>query len=280
MLVRFYHLGLMVIAVCFPSATCAHDFWLQPRSFNVAINVQDPMTIEVGHGPFRSRWSGALDRVVLFRDITRDGGADIKGALHPSSERDAVLQFAKPGVHVVAFESTHAESNLPAIRYNDYIKAEGLAPAIAGRARTRTTDQPGREIYSRRCKALVQVGPADSRSQPQVTKPVGLTLEIVPEKNPYALAPGEPLPVRVLYEGRPLAGALVKLTNLEFDVRPVAMAMTNSAGRAAFNLPRTGDWLINVIWTKAITGNPVADWDTTFSSLTFGFPQKPAALVR
>jgi uncharacterized GH25 family protein len=85
------------------------------------------------------------------------------------------------------------------------------------------------------------------------------------------LAPTEELPVHVFYEGRPLAGALVKLTNLEFDVRPVAMRLSDAQGRASFSFPRTGTWLINVIWTKPISGNPNADFDTTFSSLTFGY---------
>ena len=184
-----------------------------------------------------------------------------------------MLSFAALGTHVLAFESTHATSNLPSIRYNDYIKVEGLAPAIHYRTRLNAMDTPGREFYSRRCKLLIQVGPATDKTQSQVTKPLGLTLEIVPERNPYALRPGEALPVRVLYEGHPLPGALVKLTNLEFDVRPVAMHLTDAAGRAVFDLPRKGDWLINVIWTKPIAGNPDADFDTTFSSLTFGFAQ-------
>ena len=204
-----------------------------------------------------------------------DGVLDQKNAIHPSSEKDGDFSFEKPGVYVLAFQSNYAESVLPAIRYNDYIKVEGLTPAIALRARTRTNDKPGREIYSRRAKALVQVGSPDS-PQPWVTKPVGLSLEIVPDKNPYALAANEELPVHVLYQGRPLAGALVKLTNLEFDVRPVAMRVSDAQGRAAFSFPRTGTWLINVIWTKPIPGDSRADFDTTFSSLTFGYgPGRP-----
>ena len=264
---------LLVALICAPPAF-AHDFWLQPTEFNVSVGEPVPMTIQVGHGPFRTRWSGAVDRVVLFSGTGPRGAVDLRPRLNPNPARDAVLAFDSPGTEVVAFQSTPAASNLPSIRFNDYIKVEGLAPAIRQRADARTTDAPGKEIYSRRCKVLIQVGAATG-GQSQVTKPLGLTLEIVPERNPYALRPGEALPVRVLYEGRPLAGALVKLTNLEFDVRPVAMHLTDAAGRAAFALPHTGDWLINVIWTKPIKGNPAVDFETVFSSLTFGFQQSP-----
>ena len=96
-------------------------------------------------------------------------------------------------------------------------------------------------------------------------------MEIVPEKNPYTLASNQELPVRIFYDGKPLAGALVKLTNLEFDIRPVAIHRSDKDGRASFQVPRTGTWLVNVIWTRPLKGNPKADFDTTFASLTFGF---------
>jgi len=267
---RVRTLLLCVAVLAWSSPAFAHDFWLQPLHFNLAPGASTSLTVLVGHGPFRSRWSGAVDRVVLMRSYGPDGVVDQKNALHPTADKDGDLVFKAPGTYEVAFQSNYAESELPSIRFNDYVKVEGLTPAIDQRARIKANDAPGREIYSRRAKALIQVGDPKG-PQPWVTRPVGLSLEIVPEKNPYALSPGEELPVRILYEGKPLAGALVKLTNLEFDVRPVAMHLSDAQGRALFAVPRTGTWLINVIWTKPISGNPKADFDTTFSSLTFGF---------
>lgn len=266
--VRLFWATLVAIFMAAPAS--AHDFWLQPLHFNLPPKVSTPLTVLVGHGPFRSRWSGATDRIVLMNSYGPNGVVDQRSSIHPTSEKDGDFAFQTPGTYVLAFQSNYAESNLPYIRYNDYIKVEGLTPAMEYRARTRTTEAPGREIYSRRAKSLIQVGNS-AAPQPWVTRPVGLSLEIVPDKNPYTLAPNEELPVHVLYEGRPLAGALVKLTNLEFDVRPVAMHLSDAQGRASFSFPRTGTWLINVIWTKPLPGDPRADFDTTFSSLTFGY---------
>jgi nickel transport protein len=39
--------------------------------------------------------------------------------------------------------------------------------------------------------------------------PVGTKLEIVPMKNPLSLKPGDYLPIKVLYEGKPLAGSAI-----------------------------------------------------------------------
>jgi uncharacterized GH25 family protein len=121
-------------------------------------------------------------------------------------------------------------------------------------------------------KSIVQVGQRGAGSQAQVTKPVGLPLEIVPEQNPYAEPRPATLPVRVIYKGRPLAGALLKLTNLEHDAAPLETHLTDHEGHASFILPKDGSWLLNVIWTRPLQSSSEADFETVFSSLSFGFP--------
>jgi hypothetical protein len=261
----------LAIALAVSSPAWSHDFWLQPTRFKIAANTPDDMTIQVGHGEFRTRWSGQLERVVRFSSIGPAGQVDLRAAMRPDRQRDAILSFPRAGVQMLVFQSNYATSILPSIRYNDYLKLEGLTPALELRARTGKTDTPGREIYSRCAKALIQVGPPDNRANRQIETPVGLPLEIVPLKNPYALKVGERLPVQVLYQGRPLAGALVMLTNLEFDGRPLESYVTDRAGQTSFFVPQVGSWLVNVLWTKPIQGNPTADFDTTFSSLTFAY---------
>jgi uncharacterized GH25 family protein len=75
----------------------------------------------------------------------------------------------------------------------------------------------------------------------------------------------------VFYEGQPLAGALVKFTDLERDAVPVETHVTDPSGRASFKMPARGSWLLNVIWTKPQTSSRDTDFETIFSSLTFGF---------
>jgi hypothetical protein len=260
-----------MVGLCLATPAWSHDFWLQPSRFETDPGAADHMTIQVGHAQFRTRWSGQVERVIRFVDIGSKARRDLRGDLKSDYYRDATLSFPAAGTEVLAFESNHATSVLPAIRFNDYLKFEGLTPALQLRAKTGKTEAPGREIYSRCAKAIVQVGQPGARSDAQVTTPVGLTLEIVPEKNPYALKMGEQLPVRVLYQGRPLAGATVMLTNLQFDGQPLQTKISDPSGHASFIVPHVGGWLVNVLWTRPIQNNPDADFDTTFSSLTFGF---------
>lgn len=265
-------LPTFVTLLALAAPVAAHDFWVQPLTFAAPVGNAVPFTIQVGHGTFRQRWGAAIERIVRFDDIGPGGTIDRRAALlNPGGPVDGAVIFAAPGTHILVLETNLAQSELPSIRFNDYIKVEGMTPAIAARERLHLTDSTGRELYSRRAKALVQAGDPTG-PQPQVTRPVGLTLEIVPQRNPYALAPTDPVPVQILYQGRPLAGALVKLNNLDFDARPIETHLSDARGMASFNPPRHGKWQLNVIWTKPLTGNPKADFETIFSSLTFGFP--------
>jgi uncharacterized GH25 family protein len=252
----------------------AHDMWLQPRSFGQPDSGPSAVAFQVGHGADRQRWAVAIDRVAVLRSIGPRGVVNQKGVLKPGGlAQDVQFSLLGAGTHILVLQSLHAQSDLPAARFNDYLKQEGLTSAVVARAKAGSAMTPGREIYSRRAKALIQVGSPTEAAQVHVTQPVGLSLEIVPEVNPYGLRAAAALPIRVIFEGRPLSGALVKLTNLEFDSRPAESHLTDGKGRAVFQAPRNGVWLLNVVWTKPISGNRRAEFETTFSSLTFGFPR-------
>src|SRR4051812_46409576 len=185
---------------------------------------------------------------------------------------DGELRLGNPGTYVLVLQTDdRAQTHLPSIRFNEYLRAEGLTPALEQRARLHRMDADGSERYSRCAKSLVQVGPPRVESRGSASKPVGLPLEIVPEANPYSLPRSAALPVRVIYAGHPLAGALVKLTDLSNDASPFETQVTDRDGRATFALPSSGTWLLNVIWTKALPPSEETDFETIFSSLSFGF---------
>lgn len=264
---------LRPIVLCFAlfaAPVFAHDFWIRPARFQVEPGVPLTGTFLVGHAAARERWNNN-SRVVRLDEFSARGRIDRRGSLSGRSSADFAIGFKSNGLHVLAMESSNATSELAALRFNDYVKEEGLALIAAARKRTATTDAKGRERYSRRAKSLIQVGGKAAGDDRFATRPLGLKLEIVPERNPYALATSRMLPVVVLYQGRPLANATVKLTNLDHDAKPVAIAVTDRAGRARFKIPVGGNWLLNTVWGEPVAGIPNVDFDTTFSSLTFGY---------
>jgi uncharacterized GH25 family protein len=255
--------------------TNAHDFWLQPDEFWAGSNSIIPLTLQVGHGPLRQRSPIPARRITRFQAISPNSSViDLRERFRlGSAHEDGDLQFAEPGRYILVFQTDNqAQTHLPSIRFNDYLEAEGLTPALQERARSKHMETDGSERYSRCAKSVLQIGPLGTRSQDHVTKPVGLPLEIVPETDPYSLPASSILPVRVIYEGRPLAGALVKMTDLKNDASPYEVHVTDRAGRASFSMPHTGTWLLNVIWTRALPHTEEVDFETTFSSLSLGFP--------
>ena len=250
----------------------AHDFWIQPLRFQAGVGAPVSASFLLGHAAFRQRWGLGADHILLLADVFGSKRIDLRRDLKADGgNADLVTRFATPGLHVLAMQSTYALSDLPALRFNDYAKVEGLALVLATRNRSGSTGANGRERYSRRAKALIQVGAQTPGNQAPATRAVGLKLEIVPERSPYALDASRMLPVRVMYNGRRLPGATVKLTSLEFDAKPLATAITDGNGHASLRVPPVGDWLVNVIWSEPVKGDPRADFDTTFSSLTFGY---------
>jgi uncharacterized GH25 family protein len=259
---------------CHASLLAAHDFWLQPGEYWINPDALTPLTLQVGHGAFRQRSPIPARRITRFQAITPEGAAiDLREQLSPGgSEDDGNFRLKNPGAYVLVLQTDdHAQTHLPSIRFNDYLNAEGLTPALEQRARLRRMDADGSERYSRCAKSFLQVGPRGEGSQDQVSNPVGLPLEIVAESSPYGVPQSTVLPVRVLYAGRPLAGALVKLTDLNNDASPFEMHLTDHDGRARFTMPVSGAWLLNVIWTKPLPQSEETDFETVFSSLSFGF---------
>ena len=267
-------ISTLILGITLAGPAFAHDFWLQPRSWQIAPGVPLPFVVEVGHGSFRQQWGADGGHLLALNDLATGGAVDVRPLFKPGGEVPHLTRtFRREGLHWVSLVSTNAASNLPSIRFNDYLKVEGLTPAIDARTRAGTMNSNGRELYSRRAKALIQVGRPKTSDDALATRPLGMTLEIVPLRNPYSLGADHMLPVQILYDGRPLPGALVKLTSLEFDAKPLRMVRSDAAGRVTFQVPPVGDWLINVIWTKPINSK-AADFLTTFSSLTFGYSAK------
>jgi uncharacterized GH25 family protein len=268
----------LMFAVSYASFVDAHDFWVQPSTYWVQPQSITPMTLQVGHGPLRQRSPIPLRRILRF-DATGPSGTttDMRNRLQPGeATKDGDIVLPTPGTYVLVLQTDDlAQTHLPALRFNDYLRVEGITPALEQRTRLNRMDADESESYSRCAKAIMQAGAADAGSQAQVTRPLGLPLEIVPEVSPYAAPRSKTLPVRVIYQGHPLAGALVKLTRLENDATPFEMHRTDASGHAVFGMPGTGTWLLNVIWTHPQPATAETDYETVFSSLSFGFSAEP-----
>lgn len=252
------------------SAATAHDFWLEPEKFSAAPGEPLSIAFTVGHAGEHEPWNLRREKIADFKSCSQIGCVVEPGIVADTPEKrgSARVTVKTPGTTILAFESRHSFSELEGAKFNGYARQEGLAAIIADRAARGTDAAPGRELYSRRAKALVRVGNGDPGD---VSRPVGHTLEIVPLKNPYALKRGEALPVRVLFNGEPLQGATIDLDDLSDALDPLQSATTDADGVASFTTDRPGPWKLMTVWGVPLVDRRRADYETIFASLTFGF---------
>lgn len=100
----------------------------------------------------------------------------------------------------------------------------------------------------------------------------GKGIELVPITHPNDLFVGEVFEFTVQYDGKPLAGQKVEISEAVWtsDRKPqVETLLTDAQGRASFKLQRAGTWLALTRYrTKAPAGAPVDEYSNSYT-LTF-----------
>lgn len=77
--------------------------------------------------------------------------------------------------------------------------------------------------------------------------------------------------VHLVYEGKPLAGALVVAMNRDEPEKPIS-ARTDKGGGVLLALPRGGVWLVKAVHMVPAPAESGADWESLWASLSFEAP--------
>ena len=275
------------------SAALAHEFWLQPASYRVAVGAAVPLRLLAGENFAGETWARPTRRVRRFVRLgpTPLDSTDLRPALLADSVAP-VLRCPAPGTHLVLLTSRPSFIELPAAQFTAYLREEGLGEALRQRQEAdESTTKPGREAYRRCAKALVLAtrGAAlpPAAADTAYRRVLGLPLELVPEQNPYRLRSGAALTVRVLRQGQPVPGALVQVWQAAPPAKnqpgppPVTHFVThaNAQGRMLLRLPTAGPYLLATVRMEAAPAALAAraDWLSTWASLTFGGPGTESA---
>ena len=260
----FRRLALLVVAIVLSRAPLvAHDMWIDPTTFSPESGQIVGVRLRVGQdllGDPLPR-DPALINQFVFEDAA--GRKPLVG--RDGSDPAGFLRVATPGLLVIGYRSNPSAIELTPEKFNQYLKEEGLDAVAALRARRNETGAKAHEIFSRCAKSLVSSG---SAKEGQADRPLGFTLELVAERNPYAIRAGQDLPVRLTYENRPLAGTLVVAMN-RLNPSEKLSARTDNDGRVRFRLPRGGMWLVKAVHMIPAPAGTNAEWASFWASLTF-----------
>ncbi len=253
-------LALVLLAV----PALAHDVWILPSSFTPAAGELVAVRLKVGH-PKQDVEPVPRNpkRLVRLAAVGAAGEQPLLG--QDGTDPAGWGRFAEPGLSILVYEGSAAFLELPPERFEHYLAEEGLEAVLVERRGRGESTRPGRELYSRSLKALVAVG-GSTKERDRV---LGLDFELVLEAD-LAAPSTEPLAVRVLRRGAPLAGVRVELVRLD-GRGEVQGARSDDQGRVAFTGVAPGAWLVTAVTAERST-MPEADWRSSWTSLTFERP--------
>src|SRR3954453_1089694 len=260
-----------LLAVSAAGAVQAHNFWIEPSTLTPAPGQRVAVRLRVGidlKGDPVPRDPALMKRFVAAGP---SGDSPVPGV--PDTEPAGFEAFAVPGLYTIVYDSGRSPLELDAAKFEEYLRDEGLERISALRARQGKSAAGAKEVFSRCAKSLLNVG--SGGSGPGFDRVFGQRLELVAEKNPYVMAGGGGLPVRLLYEGKPLAGALVMALQRDRpDKVDKITARTDAKGRATLKLDRPGFWLVKAVHMIPAPPDAGADWESFWASLTFALPSR------
>ena len=249
------------ILIFFTRPASGHDTWILARQarvspgevakFDLTSGMAFPAN-EVAVGPDRlERASARLGEAVT--DLGRAGG---KKALRLTAS------FSKAGIAAVWIESKPRTLELKPAQVREYLEEIGAWESV-GRRWELEGKGKWRESYTKHAKIYVRVGKPDQDDS--WGQPVGMALELVPEKDPTRVAAGEEFPVRLLKGGQPVPDLAVGL--VAANAKSGSLLKTDAEGRVHLRLERAGWWLIRATMLDP-SSKPDLDWETRFTTLT------------
>jgi uncharacterized GH25 family protein len=266
------HAALAVMLAIGIAPLAAHDFWIEPSSFRPETGSVVGIGLRVGQNFTGDPVRRSSDLIEKF--VVKQGDRETEIAGTEGSDPAGVVVAKGRETTIVAYQSKPAFLEMPASRFEEYLRLEGLESIIAARRAGGQRGKPGLENFERCAKALL----TGAVASPAVSTPIGFELEIVPDKDPTVHA-GR-FAGTVLYQGVPLAGALVTAMP---SANPAARSSvrTDAHGAFSFSMLQPGVWLIKSVhmvdagWTSRWFSH--VDWRSFWASLTFDVPNAARA---
>ncbi|MGI8734856.1 MAG: DUF4198 domain-containing protein [Pyrinomonadaceae bacterium] len=250
------------------SLASGHDLFLKLDSF--FLQPYSPASVRLLNGTF-TRSDGLVARerfrdVSLLADGARRSGAESFSWQDEDKTSLLELQTGAPGTYVVAVSTNAKEIDLKAADFNDYLRHDGIPDTLAERQKNRELSRDVRERYSKHVRAVFQVG---DKLTDDYKQPLGYPVEIIPQKNPYALKVGQTLAVLCTRMAKPLVNQFV-IAGWESragKLHSIAMR-TDANGLARFKLKAPAKWYVKLIHMTPLA-DPKVNYESQWATLTF-----------
>ncbi len=259
-------LSVFLLVFLFITLAHAHEFWLQPIKYFYSAGEMALISFKVGENFIGEPWDLKRHGIERLELIHGDQISDLKASVREGEGDNLDVELLEDGTHLIVMQSNNAYIELEADKFNEYLKEDGLDNVYDQRKKTNTLTKSSKEFYSRHTKLLLQVGDVKDDTYKKV---MGLPIEIVPDRNPYALKKGDLIRFKILWQGKPFFGAKVRVWN-RFDNRTTIQNIyTEQDGTMETHISNPGAWMVSVVSMIPAT-KAGADWESYWGSLVFG----------
>jgi hypothetical protein len=249
MKLRWIPVLLVLIA---PTGSWAHDFWIEPSSFEADPEQRIQVRLRVGEDFDGDAIPRDPDASVRFVAASENRVEEIPGVAGRDPAGFLVLRDPKP--IVIAYESRGQIVEHTEASFRRFLDEEELVGTIEI-----PDHAAGRERFIRCAKSLISVGgPARSDHL------IGMQVELLAERLPAGES--KELVVRLYANGLPKSGAVVTAIARHDPANGVS-ARTDRSGRVRLYLGAPGPWLVKTVVLER--GGDGVDYTSYWASLTF-----------
>lgn len=262
--------GLVALAC---AGAGAHEFWILPHAFRVPVGDAAILSLGVGEDFEGEPIAFSRPLVAGLRRLAQDSETDLRDIAPASGSADRIrVTLPRAGTHVIAMDTHPSLVVLPAEKFNDYLREDGLVGVLRAREAAGATASPGRERFRRNIKTIVHAG---ARNDGTYMRRTGQRLELVPLQDPASLRPAQRLTLKVWFDDQPLAGALVRLWHARGPSSELVKldAVSDARGEVTLAPTRHGTWMASVVHMVPADAGCDCDWDSYWGNLTFALPR-------
>lgn len=244
----------------------AHEYWIAPVKYKVKSNESFSINCYAGEDFKEAVWAKRKERtseVKLFHETKIN---DITPKFIAQDSVKIPMFLNESGNHLIAIRTKPSYIEMEGKAFNAYLEEDGMRNILAFREKNNFKENRSREYYQRCAKTLLQV---DSKNDTTYKINTGMTLEIIPQNNPYTLETKE-LNVYFEFKGKPLANYQVR-TWCKKDGKLIVKSFyqTDAKGYAKLPIKEKGEWMISVVKMELYSNTEKADYDSYWGSYTF-----------
>jgi hypothetical protein len=242
----------------------ARETWLQPERFAATPGATLMLDLTSAHG--FTGFETAIKAERVARILGRLGAVELKvgSALVADHSLRFPVTLTRPGVAVLGVELKPQLLQLEPEKIEAYFREIYASDELREVWAAVLEPRRWRESSTKHTKTFVRVGEPGA-SERAWSEPLGLALEIVPERDPTALKAGDALPVRVLRGGKPLAGFV--LAYVSSGETREHVTVTDAEGRATSTLDAAGIWLVHGTDLRRVSGSGEREWESDFTTM-------------